>query len=253
MSSIFSSSQESHAHSLETLNALYAYDDFMESVGSIADLGCGSEGLDVEWWATRTTRDDIPIPLNIRCVAIDQVDTCRSAHRHKNITYEYQNFDAPLKVKKGYDVLWCHDAFQYAINPVETLANWWHMTADSGMLCIIVPQTTNLDGSILAYDQRDYAYHNHTMVSLIHMLAVSGWDCANGHFKKEPNSPWLHAVVYKSKHQPMDPRKTSWYDLSDKGLLPESAVKSIFRYGYLRQQDLVLSWIDHSLSWMGQQ
>jgi hypothetical protein len=85
------------------------------------------------------------------------------------------------------------------------------------------------------------------------MLAVSGWDCANGHFKKEPNSPWLHAVVYKSKHQPMDPRKTSWYDLSDKGLLPESAVKSIFRYGYLRQQDLVLSWIDHSLSWMGQQ
>jgi hypothetical protein len=253
MSSLFSSEHESHAHSLQTLNTLYEYDDFMESVSSVVDLGCGAEGLDIEWWATRTTRDDIPQPLNIRCVAMDQISTCRSAHKYKNITYENHDFEQPVTIKKGYDVLWCHDAFQYALNPLDTLANWWHMTADSGMLALMVPQTTNLDHMTMAYDQRNYAYYNHTMVSLMHMLSVSGWDCAGGHFKKEPDDPWLHALVYKSKQPPRDPKTTSWYDLSDAGLLPESAMKSIFRHGYLRQQDLVLSWIDKSLTWMGKQ
>jgi hypothetical protein len=46
---------------------------------------------------------------------------------------------------------------------------------------------------------------------------------------------------------------TTWYELAEKNLLPETAVASINRYGYLRQQDLVLAWIDKSLSWLGQQ
>ena len=60
-------------------------------------------------------------------------------------------------------------------------------------------------------------------------------------------------MVYKGQHKPQDPRPTTWYTLSEMGVLPETAEKSIHAHGYLKQQDLVIPWLDHSLSWMGQQ
>jgi len=51
----------------------------------------------------------------------------------------------------------------------------------------------------------------------------------------------------------MNPRQTSWYDLIEKKLLPESAETSIMKHGYLRQQDLLIPWLDKNLTWMGQQ
>jgi hypothetical protein len=86
------------------------------------------------------------------------------------------------------------------------------------------------------------------MVSLIHVLAVSGFDCASGFFHKNVTDNWLHAAVYKSSHRPMDPRTTRWYDLAEKNLLPESAAASVSRNGYVRQRDLVLPWLDKSLT-----
>jgi hypothetical protein len=85
------------------------------------------------------------------------------------------------------------------------------------------------------------------MVNLMYMLATAGWDCRTGFFKQTPTDSWLHAVVYKSAHEPMDPKKTTWHDLSALKLLPESADASIYANGYLQQQDLVVPWIDHSL------
>ena len=72
--SLFATSQDSHKHSLEILNQLQEYDEFMESIQTMVDLGCG-DGLDLEWWATRTTRDDNPEPLNIQCVGVDLIET----------------------------------------------------------------------------------------------------------------------------------------------------------------------------------
>ena len=70
----FATPEQSHAHSLQTLNALYEYDDYMESVGTLVDLGCGA-GLDLAWWASATTRDEYPRPLNIECVGVDQIES----------------------------------------------------------------------------------------------------------------------------------------------------------------------------------
>jgi hypothetical protein len=83
------------------------------------------------------------------------------------------------------------------------------------------------------------------------MLALSGWDCKSGFFKKNSIDPWINAVVYKSAHKPMNPKTTTWYQLSEMKLLPDSAETSIFAHGELQQQDLVLPWLDHSLSWLG--
>jgi SAM-dependent methyltransferase len=251
---MFRNAEESHAHSLKTLNALYEYDDFMASIGTVVDLGCGV-GMDLEWWATRTTRDETPQPLNIDCIGVDQLPQLTVAKKYPNITFQSVDFETTIipKKKKLFDVLWCHDAFQYALNPIETLSRWWHIASDGAMLAIVVPQTTNFQARQQVFSQSNGVYYHHTLVSLIHMLAVAGWDCRSGFFKKNLTDTWLHAVVYKSTHEPMNPKTTSWYELADRKLLPESADSCIKRHGELRQQELIVPWLDKSLMHLGLQ
>lgn len=249
----FRNSEESHAHSLETLNWLYEHDDFMASISTVIDLGCGA-GLDLEWWATRTTRDDGREPLNINCTGLDQLTTLPLAKKYSNTVYQQNDFEKQVFTpqKKKYDVLWCHDSFQYAINPLETLKLWWSIAEPGAMLCLILPQTTNIEHRKLSFIQPEGCYYHYSLVSLMHMLAVSGWDCEPGFFKKSATDPWLHAVVYRSDIGPQDPR-TTWYKLAEQGLLPESAAASIQRHGYVVQDELILPWLDKSLTWYGQQ
>jgi len=251
--SSFRNAQESHAHSRLTLDVLYEYDDFMESVGKVADLGSGPEALDAIWWAEATTRDDPPVPLNIQVVAVDQLEHISIDKSNKNISYQRTDLETWKEAKRKFDVLWCHDTFQYMTNPLQCLANWWQVTADDGMLVLILPQTTNMEFNDQAFDLPSGCYYNHTLTSLIYMLATTGWDCNAGFFQKKITDPWLHAIVYKSKQLPRDPKNTTWYDLVESGLLPDSAVKSINKYGYLRQRDLILPWLDKSFHWFGQQ
>jgi len=116
------------------------------------------------------------------------------------------------------------------------------------MFVLSLPQTTNIEFQRQAFDLPSGCYYNHTVVSLIYMLATNGWDCNAGFFKKHPSDPWINVIVYKSHHRPMDPKTTSWYSLAERGLLPQSAVDSINRYGYVRQRDLLLPWLDKSLT-----
>jgi hypothetical protein len=251
----FIDSQSSHEHSLKTLNALYEYDDFMSSIVTVADLGCG-DGLDIEWWATRTTRDDSPQPLNINCTGVDVLDELLVAQQYPNVTYQKTDFEGPVyppSTTNKFDILWSHDSFQYAMNPVQTLSNWWEIASEGGMLAVIVPQTTNIRRHQLAFTQKSGCYYHYTMVNLIHMLATAGWDCKHGFFLKSPRDPWLHAIVYKSEHAPMNPRTTTWFDLMEKQLLPDSADRSVYAHSELNQQDLVLPWLDHSLTSFAQQ
>lgn len=244
--SSFTSAQASHRHSLETLTALYEYDDFMQSIRSLADMGSG-QGLDLEWWATRTTRDEYQRPLNIDCLGIDQHGDF-DARIHRNIGYLRADFESELEVgRRRFDVIWCHDAFQYAVSPLQTLQRWRQLMNPSAMLVLIVPQTTNIEYNIQAFDQPDFCYYNWTLVSLIHALAVSGYDCRNGFFRKRPDDVWLHAVVYNSSYKDLDPRSTSWRDLADLNLLPDSMVQGMDRFGSVRQRDLTLPWLDRAL------
>ena len=251
---MFANQEDSHAHSLTILNVLSEYDEFMESISTLVDLGCG-HGLDLEWWATRTTRDDHPQPLNITCVGVDLKSQLPVAKNYPNMTFQSTDFEKQVHPPAGkkFDVLWCHDAFQYCVNPLQTLSYWRDISSDGSMLIISVPQTTNAVNNRLAFHQESGVYFHYTLVNLIHMLALNGWDCNTGYFLKTPNSPWITAIVYKSDRAPMNPQTTTWYDLAETGLLPESAVKSINAHGYLRHEDLLLEWLDHSLTWMGKQ
>lgn len=249
---MFTANQPNRRPSLDVLETLYEYDDFMASIGTLVDLGCGN-GDDIKWWATRTTRDESPIPLNIKCVGVDQLNTLPVAKQYSNITYQKTNFEEIVHPPTGqlFDVLWCFDAFQYCINPIETLKKWRTIASDGSMLAISVPDSMFIKHKQLAFFQPAGCYYHHTLVSLIHMLAVTGWNCNTGFFLKRVGDPWLHAIVYKSEHGPMDPSTTSWHQLSEMKLLPESAEASVYAHNYLRQQDLVVPWIDHSLTDMG--
>jgi SAM-dependent methyltransferase len=244
---MFRNLEEEHTHSLETLNYLYEYDEFMESIRTMVDLGCG-QGADLEWWATRTTRGDYPKPLDIQCYGIDMLDKPSRVDQYKNINYQQIDFEKEIMAPEGgFDVLWCHNAFQYALNPIQTLANWWNIASPGAMLCLALPQTTNFYHRELDFIQGNGCYYHYTIVNLIHMLAVTGWDCRSGFFKKVPNDVWLHAIVYKSQHSPMDIKTTTWHDLSARHLLPNTADISVYANGFLKQKDLVLPWLDKNL------
>jgi SAM-dependent methyltransferase len=239
--------------SFSILNALSEHDDFMESIRTLVDLGCGT-GEDLVWWATKTTRDDNPQPLNIRCVGVDLQDQLSVARTHANITYQPTNFETHIHPPRElFDILWCHDAFQYCLNPLSTLVKWKEIASTGAMLAISVPQTVQIQQKKMSYHLPSGVFYHHTMVSLIHMLALTGWDCRNGFFQQQSNDPWIRAVVYRTDQNPRDPKSTTWYDLLDTGLLPETAERSIQAHGYLRQQDLVVPWLDHNLTWMGKQ
>jgi hypothetical protein len=116
------------------------------------------------------------------------------------------------------------------------------------MIVLIVPQTTNFQQKKQMFYQPSGCYYHHTMISLIHMLATAGWDCKSGFFLQRPNHPWHYALAYKSTHAPMNPKTTSWYDLEQLNLLPESVCKSVQAHGYPIQSELILPWLDKSFN-----
>lgn len=239
--------RESARHCITILEDLYKHDEFMMSIDSLVDFGCGDDGFALDWWSTRTTPDEAQQPLNIRCFGVDNNITKIDLPKRTNVTFLNQDYNDRLKWEGKPDVGFSHNSFQYSVNPLGTLKHWYNTLADGAMLIISVPQTTNLEGATLAFDQPSLCYFNWTPASMIYALAVNGFDCRDGFFRKDPDSPWIDSIVYKSDIEPMDPATTSWYDLLETDLLPESAVKSIMAHGYVRQRDLVLPWLDKNL------
>ncbi len=248
--SSFGSPHEKHEHSFKNvLSYMYEYDDFMDSVGRVIDLGCDVEATDMLWWANATTRDETQTPLGIKCVGVNTFEKLNV--KHNNISYQNHDIESLNRVKRTFDIVWCYDQLQYLLNPYQALSNWWHIAEKDAMLVIAVPQTVNTEYHIQEYNlSLDHKYH-YTMPQLIYMLAVSGWDCRSGFFKKTPGDPWLYAIVYKSDVEPMDPKETNIYKLVEQTeLLPQCAVDGIHKYGKLRQRDLILPWLDKNITVM---
>ena len=236
----------------EFLDLLNSYGTFMESIDTLADMGCGF-GEDLEWWATRAILDDDDneIPLNIKCTGID-LHTDKSklvAQQHDNVVFENRDFEKAVDSDKRYDVIWCNNSFQYCIDPFETLKTWREMMTEGGMLAMIVPATTYLEDNRTVITQGAHTLFHYTTVSLIHILAMAGFETA--FMQQHLGDPWIKLVAYKSKYEPFDPKTTSMYDLMGKHLLPHSAEECIHNYGYLRQDQLTLPWLDKTLRWHG--
>ena len=238
--------EESHQQSLFTLEALYKHDDLMDSIKSVADVGCGT-GLDIQWWATCESRDEVPIPHNYKCYAVD-LNPQINYDIPKNLSVLKKDFTKGPFLSTKVDLIWSHDSLGYVLNPYETLAVWNEQMKAGGMLCCILPQTHNIEYNRIHCNHFPGHFYNFNIVNLVYMLACAGFDCKDGLFYKGQHDPWLHAVVYKSKHKPMDPMTTSWHDLREKKLLPKSFEESIDRVNHVSNQPhLLLRWIDGTL------
>jgi SAM-dependent methyltransferase len=231
-------------HSLNILNQLREYDSFLDSLKTIADMGCGT-GEDITWWATLETRDDPPVPYNYKCFAVDRDEKkLASVPDLTNIAKINKDFTKsnifPIKI----DLMFAHDCLQYSTNPLETLKNWNGHMNGNGMLVLSVPQHSGVEYN--RYYSRSYngCFYHHTPVSLIYMLAVNGFDCRDAYLLKKFDDPWINLAVYKSDILPQDPNTTTWQDLVELGLLNPTVVESINKHGHLRQEEIVYPWLD---------
>jgi hypothetical protein len=244
---LFRNAYASHDHSLEVLNILYGYDSFLDSLTTIADMGCG-EGLDTEWWATLTTRDDPPEPRNYTVYAMDQdikqIDPSILANNPNIIPIE-GNFEE-RKIPRQVDLIWSHDSFQYSQKPFECLATWKGMLNLNGMLVLSIPQTTYLHNNRLVVSSHNHQYYSYNVLNLMYMLAISGFDCRDAYFYRKENSPWLYAGVYASEHEPLTTQAT-WYDLAERNLINDSIINSVNKYGYARLEDVIVNWFDKNI------
>ena len=240
----FKNEHESHDHSLSILNLLYEYDDFMDNLRTIVDMGCGA-GMDSKWWATLYDREDPPNPHNYTVYGVDRnVEQVDPTFLDENPNLFLIRADIErVRLPKKADLIWCHDVFQSVINPLATLATWNQLMNVNGMLILSIPQHTNMRYNRLVTRSYSGCYYQHNLVGLMYMLAVNGFDCNDCFMQKQENDPWINIAVYKSQ-EPMDPATTTWHDLIKKELVSPSAANSIARHGYVKQEDLITRWLD---------
>jgi SAM-dependent methyltransferase len=242
---LFKNPNDSHVHSLNILNLLPEYDTFLDSLSVIADMGCGA-GLDARWWANLETRDDPIEPRNYLVYAVDQ--NIRQFEYDpktiKNMVVMEGNFEERV-VPRQVDLIWAHDSFQYARNPLKCLASWKNTLNENGMLILSIPQTTYWDSRFnrLVVSNHNHQYYSYNVLNLMYMLAISGFDCRDAFFYREPNSPWLYAAVYASNQSPIGQHAT-WHDLAENYLVSDSIINSVNTYGYARLEDVVVRWFD---------
>jgi SAM-dependent methyltransferase len=240
---LFKNPSASHEHSLEVLNLIYGYDSFLDSLTTIADMGCGS-GLDGEWWATLETRDDPPVPRNYTVYGVDtnihQVEQY-IVEDNPNFTKIEADFETVVLPKKA-DLIWSHDSLQYARNPLACLRHWNSQMNQDGMLMLSIPQTTYMRKSRLQVENHSNQYYSFNILNLIYMLAVSGFDCRDAYFYRKNGTPWLYAAVYATKVKLPD--NPTWYDLAEKNLINDFLIDSVQKNGYARLEDLVVHWLD---------
>lgn len=217
----------------------------MESISSVADMGAGN-CLDTLWWCNATTRDEPAEPLNLKCYAVDRQPMRVDFDIPSNFTYLQKDFEKS-RLPTTVDVIWCHDAFQYAIDPIGTLRLFNEQMNTNGLLYLGIPlQTGHLHGHWWT-NAHNYQYYNHTFLNMVYMLALNGYDCRDAYFRKAIDDPWLHVAVFKTDVEPMDPSSTSWYDLVEKKLIHDSLIQSLRHFGHVRQQDALYPWLDKAL------
>jgi SAM-dependent methyltransferase len=241
----FTSPYQSHLHSLETLNLIYQYDSFLDSLTNIADLGCGA-GVDLNWWSTLTTRDEVARPHNYNVYGVDKKLNLEPRFLENDRVFPIEaDFEQEGVFSTPVDLIWCHDAFQFVKNPMQTLKNWNKLLVKDGMLVIIMPQLSGYVNN--KHSQRVYTgvVHSYNTLNMMYMLALNGFDCKDAYFYRDPLdviNPWIHIAVYKSS-DPLDP-DTTLLELASQNRLNPSAETCLKKYGHLRQEEIYTTWFD---------
>lgn len=235
----------SHLHALQTLEALNRYQDFMDNMQQVSDMGCGL-GFDAAWWANLTKQDGTPRSIKVNAVDL-HIDP-KFVKQHPNVKYMTSDYSQTSIVHNSQDLIWAHNSFQYATNPFITLSHWWDLLKVDGMLLITVPYTfdihTHREIQNVDVCHEPNTYYNWSLGSLILSLVANGFDCRQSHFRLDKQNGWLQAAVYKLAVRP--PSNITYYDMVDQKMLPLSIESAIMKNGHFNETDIVCDWIDRS-------
>jgi hypothetical protein len=238
------SPEESHAHSLQTLEYLALLDEYLNGIKNIAVMGAG-KGLDAVWWATLCDSSGKPHNFNVTAVELAPSLEIKTAGKMQWRFEDMSTIELPLQ-----DLIWCHNALHHSMNPVSTLFHWNKLLRQDGLLIVEIPYSlsvhSHIKHNIVNVAMVSGMYHVYTMSNLIVQLASAGFDCRNAHFQFDKESGWLRAAVYKCDDKPR--LYSSLYELKETNRLPhclDSALNGIDKFN---ENDLVLEWIDRSQS-----
>ena len=239
--------------SIQVLELLGTHNEFMDSIREIAVLD-DRTGHHTSWWSDyRSHEDQKQSQFTITNLCISESHPIE--HQRKNVkNVLVENLYDTKQEDESFDFLWAHNVFQKQINPIQSLRHWWNMMREDAMLCISVPLRTYIDDlNRWRTDSYPGELYNWNMLTLIQMLAISGFDCFDGHFKFKRGDEFLWASVYKGTQTPMDPYTTTWYDLAEKELLPPSLSKCVSQFGHAKIEKVIVEWLDHSLYDLGKE
>lgn len=237
--------EESHQHSLKTLNYLAQLDDYLSGINNIAVMGAGM-GYDAVWWATLENSDGRKYNFNVTAVEIAPPFGLKTANSGMHWIFEdFSTVQLPQQ-----DIIWCHDALHYALNPIGTLFHWHKLLRQDGLLIVEMPYKLSINSHIehntVNVNMVSGMYHVYTMSSLIVQLASAGFDCRSANFQLDKESGWLRAAVYKSSDEPR--LYSSLYELKETGRLPYCLDARLDGIDNFSESDLMLEWIDRSQS-----
>lgn len=238
--------QESHQHSLVTLNYLALLEDYLMGLKNIAVMGAGI-GLDAVWWASLQNSDSKKYNFNVTAVEIAPPYNIQTVSGMKWVFEDFEKVNLPQQ-----DLIWCHNTLHHALNPVGTLFHWHNLLRKDGILIIQIPYSLSISEHIqhntVNVNMTSGMYHVYTMSNLIVQLASAGFDCRNAHFQFDKTNAWLRAAVYKTDDQPQ--LYTSLYELHHTGRLPYCLDAKLNGIDNFDEKDLVLEWIDRSQSFL---
>ena len=107
--------EQSHEHSLKSLEILNEFDDFKRSINHLADFGCGN-GKDLEYFANMrewTEEGELGRYLNFNCIGFD-LNAELNVPSRENIKYKNHDLNSNENMwSVPFDVIWCHDVMQY--------------------------------------------------------------------------------------------------------------------------------------------
>jgi SAM-dependent methyltransferase len=233
---------DNHPIAKHLFSYLEDYDDLMDSVTMIADMGCGP-GNDIFHFANLKTPEGTS--RNIKCLGIDKDIKQFRPGTPRNLKLIQADFET-VKLPQNADIIWSFDALSYTPSPLTALRNFANNLHDSGMLFITVPQYTSIVDNRLITVCLDNTLHDFNICNLIYMLALAGFDTQDGFYYKQPNIPFITAAVYKSEAGPLD-TTTNWYNLMEQGLLPRFVAECVNAFGYPIAQKIILKWLDGRL------
>jgi SAM-dependent methyltransferase len=244
MDFLLSNPANSRLHSLNFLQQIYGYPEMLESIDSVLDVG-SRDGHDAFWWAMCDDGDETnPIPLNINVTALDKNPIWNTDFEHKNINKVKGDWDE-ITFDKKFDVVWAHSVLQEAKDPLKFLHKMNKVCSDGGVLCLSFPSNVNTFYGEPDHRVYDTATHHITIVSLIHMLALSGFNTRDGFLHKQPNTNIINAFVYKDSNDIYDYNEKTISDLLE--LMPEICSEQINKFGYLTNKGLLLKWLSGTI------